>query len=79
LLKDFSKPSSEIPLPGNVNPRDRFQSTYYFLAIFPKPTTEREGVASMFAIARNASVPFGAPCKGIGIYNTEYREVAGLV
>jgi penicillin V acylase-like amidase (Ntn superfamily) len=77
LLKaqDFSKPSSELPLPGNVNPRDRFQRAAYFLALFPKPKTEREGVAGMFAIARNASVPFGAPYKGFGIYNTEYRTV----
>jgi penicillin V acylase-like amidase (Ntn superfamily) len=77
LLKaqDFSKPSSELPLPGNVNPRDRFQRASYFLAMFPKPKTNREGVASMFAIARNASVPFGAPYKGFGIYNTEYRTV----
>jgi choloylglycine hydrolase len=43
--------------------------------MFPKPRTEREGVAAMFAIARNASVPFGAPYKGFGIYNTEYRTV----
>ena len=77
LLKgqDFSKPSSELALPGNVNPRDRFQRASYFLAMFPKPKTEREGVAGMFAIARNASVPFGAPYKGFGIYNTEYRTV----
>jgi penicillin V acylase-like amidase (Ntn superfamily) len=77
LLKahDFSKPTSDTPLPGNVNPRDRFQRASYFLAIFPEPKTEREGVAGMFAIARNASVPFGAPYKGFGIYNTEYRTV----
>jgi penicillin V acylase-like amidase (Ntn superfamily) len=77
LLKaqDFSKPSSEMPLPGNVNPRDRFQRAAYFLAMFPKPQTERQGVAGMFAIARNVSVPFGAPYKGFGIYNTEYRTV----
>ena len=72
---DFSKPTSELSLPGNVNPRDRFQRASYFLAIFPQPKTEREGVAAMFAIARNASVPFGAPYKGFGIYNTEYRTV----
>ncbi len=77
LLKalDFSKPTSDLPLPGNVNPRDRFQRAAYFLAIFPKPKSEREGVAGMFAIVRNASVPFGAPYKGFGIYNTEYRTV----
>lgn len=77
LLKaqDFSKPSSELSLPGNVNPRDRFQRASYFLSMFPQPKAEREGVASMFAIARNASVPFGAPYKDFGIYNTEYRTV----
>ena len=29
----------------------------------------------VLAIARNVSVPFGAPYKGFGIYNTEYRTV----
>ena len=29
-------------------------------------------------IARNVSVPFGAPYKGFGIYNTEYRTVMNL-
>lgn len=77
LLKtlDFSKPTSDTPLPGNVNPRDRFQRASYYLSMFPEPKKQREGVASMFAIARNASVPFGAPYKGFGVYNTEYRTV----
>ncbi len=80
LLKtlDFSKPTSDTPLPGNVNPRDRFARADYFLAIYPQPKTEREGVAGMFAIARNVSVPFGAPYKGFGVYNTEYRTVTDL-
>jgi penicillin V acylase-like amidase (Ntn superfamily) len=80
LLKkmDFSKPSSEMPLPGNVNPRDRFQRASYFLAMLPEPQNEREAVASVLAIARNVSVPFGAPYKSFGIYNTEYRTVIDL-
>jgi penicillin V acylase-like amidase (Ntn superfamily) len=80
LLKaqDFSKPSSEMPLPGNVNPVDRFQRAAYYSALLPKPATEREAVAGMFAIARNVSVPFGAPYKDFGIYNTEYRTVMDL-
>jgi choloylglycine hydrolase len=80
LLKhmDFSKPSSTMPLPGNVNPRDRFQRASYFLSMLPAPKTQREGVAGMFAIARNVSVPFGAPYKDFGIYNTEYRTVTDL-
>ena len=78
LLKthDFSNASSDTPLPGNVNPRDRFARASYFLSMMPTPKSEREGVAAMFAIARNASVPFGAPYKTFGIYNTEYRTVS---
>jgi choloylglycine hydrolase len=72
---DFSNPTSDTPLPGNVDPRDRFARATYFLRIMPTPKQEREGVAGMFAIARNVSVPFGAPYKGFGIYNTEYRTV----
>ncbi|MFM8330427.1 MAG: linear amide C-N hydrolase [Candidatus Methylumidiphilus sp.] len=80
LLKqqDFSKPSSTIPLPGNVNPKDRFQRAAYYAAMLPEPKTEREAIADILAIARNVSVPFGAPYKGFGIYNTEYRTVTDL-
>lgn len=80
LLKkqDFSKPRSDMPLPGNVNPVDRFQRAAYYSALLPEPKSEREAVASIFAIARNVSVPFGAPYKGFGIYNTEYRTVSDL-
>lgn len=75
---DFSKPSSELPLPGNVNPRDRFQRASYYSAMLPEPKNEREAVAGVLAIARNVSVPFGAPYKGFGVYNTEYRTVMNL-
>jgi choloylglycine hydrolase len=80
LLKkqDFSKPSSDTPLPGNVKATDRFQRIAYYSAMLPEPKTEREAVASVLAIARNVSVPFGAPYKGFGIYNTEYRTVMNL-
>ncbi|MFO1141000.1 MAG: linear amide C-N hydrolase [Amaricoccus sp.] len=76
--QDFSKPASDMPLPGNVNPVDRFQRAAYYLALLPKPASEREAAAGILAIARNVSVPFGAPYKGFGIYNTEYRTVADL-
>ena len=75
---DFSKPTSTMPLPGNVNPVDRFARATYFTALLPTPKNQREAVAGMFAIARNVSVPFGAPYKGFGIYNTEYRTVMDL-
>jgi penicillin V acylase-like amidase (Ntn superfamily) len=80
LLKkmDFSKPSSDTPLPGNVKATDRFQRAAYYSSMLPEPKTEREAVAGVLAIARNVSVPFGAPYKGFGIYNTEYRTVTDL-
>lgn len=80
LLKrqDFSQPSSDMPLPGNVNPRDRFQRAAYFSALLPEPADDRQAIAGVFAIARNVSVPFGAPYRGFGIYNTEYRTVMDL-
>jgi len=80
LLKqqDFSKPSSEMPLPGNVNPRDRFQRAAYYSALLPEPKNEREAMAGILAIMRNVSVPFGAPYQGFGIYNTEYRTAIDL-
>ena len=69
LLKklDFSHPSSDMPLPGNVNPRDRFARADYYMAMLPEPKDERQAIASIFAIARNVSVPFGAPYKNFGM------------
>lgn len=80
LLKqqDFSKPSSDTPLPGNVKATDRFQRAAYYAALLPQPRNEREAIAGILAIARNVSVPFGAPYKGFGIYNTEYRTAINL-
>jgi choloylglycine hydrolase len=76
--QNFSKPSSDTPLPGNVKATDRFQRAAYFSALLPEPKNEREAVAGMLAIMRSVSVPFGAPYKGFGIYNTEYRTAMNL-
>jgi choloylglycine hydrolase len=76
--QDFSEPASTMPLPGNVNAVDRFARATYYLNLLPDPTTEREAAAGVLAVARNVSVPFGAPYKGFGIYNTEYRTAANL-
>lgn len=80
LLKsrDFSKPSRDLPIPGNVNAQDRFQRAAYFAALLPEPKDERQAVAGIMAIMRNVSVPFGAPYGEFGIYNTEYRTVCDL-
>lgn len=76
--KDFSHPSRDLPLPGNVNPVDRFQRAAYYSALLPEPTDVRQAVAGVMAIMRNVSVPFGAPYGEFGVYNTEYRTVCDL-
>jgi penicillin V acylase-like amidase (Ntn superfamily) len=76
--EDYGKPSSTLTIPGNVNPVDRFHRASYFVRLLPEPKNEREAVAGVLAIARNVSVPFGAPYKDFGIYNTEYRTVCNL-
>ncbi|WP_075657071.1 linear amide C-N hydrolase [Pseudochrobactrum sp. B5] len=80
LLKklDFSNASRETPLPGNVSPTDRFQRASYYLRTIPEPKTDHEAVSTMLSVARNVSVPFGAPYKDSGQYNTEYRTVSNL-
>ena len=67
-----------MPLPGNVNPVDRFQRAAYYSALLPEPADTRQAVASVMAIMRNVSVPFGAPYAEFGVYNTEYRTVIEL-
>lgn len=76
--QDFSQPTKDMPLPGNVNAVDRFQRAAYYSALLPKPDTERQAVASVMAVMRNVSVPFGAPYGEFGVYNTEYRTVSDL-
>ncbi|MFI8451836.1 linear amide C-N hydrolase [Streptomyces erythrochromogenes] len=74
------EPGSEVPLPGNVNAVDRFQRAAYFSALLPEPADDRQAVASILAVTRNASVPFGAPYREgrFRTYNTEYRTVCDL-
>ncbi|AXE29836.1 choloylglycine hydrolase [Chromobacterium phragmitis] len=77
--RDFSQATRETPLPGNVNPVDRFIRASYFLDTLREPQTQRQAVASILSIARNVSVPFNAPYKTPGAtYDTEYRTVADL-
>ena len=75
--RDFSNPTMETQVPGNVNPRDRFQRATYYLSVLTKPKTEREGIAGMFGLIRNVSIPFGAPVNG-STFDTEYRTVSDL-
>jgi penicillin V acylase-like amidase (Ntn superfamily) len=75
---EFTHPSRNTPLPGNMNPVARFQRASFFSRFLPEPHNQREAVAAMFSILANVSVPFGAPYKDFGTYNTEYRSVIDL-
>jgi penicillin V acylase-like amidase (Ntn superfamily) len=76
---DFTNATRETPLPGNVNPIDRFVRANYFLQTIREPKSEREAMATILSISRNASVPFNAPYKTVGtIYDTEYRTAIDL-
>jgi choloylglycine hydrolase len=76
---DFREATRATPVPGNVNPVDRFVRANYFLQTLREPRDEREAIATIFSLTRNASVPFNAPYKTPGtVYDTEYRTVCNL-
>lgn len=75
--RDFSSPTMETQVPGNVNPRDRFQRATYYLAVLSKPTDERQAVAGIMSVTRSVSIPYGAPVNG-STFDTEYRTVSDL-
>jgi penicillin V acylase-like amidase (Ntn superfamily) len=75
--RDYSKATMDTQVPGNVNPRDRFQRASYYLAVLTKPDSERQAIAGMFGLIRNVSIPFGAPVNG-STFDTEYRTVSDL-
>jgi penicillin V acylase-like amidase (Ntn superfamily) len=55
--QDFSKPTSELPIPGNVNPVDRFQRAAYFSAMLPEPRDERAAAANRRYFFELATTP----------------------
>lgn len=76
---DFTNATRQTPLPGNVDPTHRFVRAHYFLKMLPEPKDDRAAAAGVLAIARNVSVPFGAPNNLPGtLYNTEYRTVQDM-
>jgi penicillin V acylase-like amidase (Ntn superfamily) len=76
---NFAKATRQTTLPGNVDPRDRFVRATYYERFLPEPKNQREAIAGIIAIARNVSVPFGAPNNAPGtLYNTEYRTAIDL-
>ena len=62
LLKaqDFSKPSDDLSVP-ECEPKGSFSARRLLSIDIAGAKTEREAIAGVLAITRNASVPFGAP------------------
>lgn len=66
-------------IPGNIFSPQRFARAAYFLDYLPEPANDREAVAGVMGIARNTSVPFGAPDDAFGVYPTWWASVTDLV
>lgn len=76
---NFEGATRQTNIPGNVDPMHRFVRADYYRQMLPEPKSEREAIAGILAIARNVSVPFGAPNNAPGsLYNTEYRTAIDL-
>ena len=76
---NFDGATRQTPIPGNVDPTHRFVRADYYRQMLPEPKNDREAIAAILAIARNVSVPFGAPNRVPGsLYNTEYRTAIDL-
>jgi penicillin V acylase-like amidase (Ntn superfamily) len=76
---NFDGATRETPIPGNTDAKDRFIRADYYRQWLPEPKDTREAIAGILAIARNVSVPFGAPNRAPGsLYNTEYRTAIDL-
>jgi penicillin V acylase-like amidase (Ntn superfamily) len=76
---NFDNATRQTPIPGNTDAKDRFIRADYYRQWLPEPKDTREAIAGVLAIARNVSVPFGAPNRAPGsLYNTEYRTAIDL-
>jgi len=49
------------PLPGGLNPSDRFVRAYYYLSRMYKPLDQTSAVSYMLGLLGNVSVPFAIP------------------
>ena len=76
---NFDNATRQTPIPGNTDAKDRFIRADYYRQWLPETKNTREAIAGILAIARNVSVPFGAPNRAPGsLYNTEYRTAIDL-
>jgi choloylglycine hydrolase len=62
-------------LPGTNRAADRFVRASFYLSAIPKTDDARVGVASVFSIIRNCSVPYGISTGEANISTTQWRTV----
>jgi choloylglycine hydrolase len=65
-------------IPGNITSPERFVRASYFLQYLPTPATPAEAVAGVLGVARNVSVPFGAPYDDFSVYPTWWASVVDV-
>jgi penicillin V acylase-like amidase (Ntn superfamily) len=66
-------------LPGTHEPGDRFVRGAYYVQHLPRPTTDREAVASLMSVMRNVSAPFGiADPERPNVSTTVWRTITDL-
>lgn len=64
LVKTVEGLGGETHLPGSTLASDRFARASYYVARQVQPKTQREAIAAMFSIIRNAAQPFRTPDPG---------------
>lgn len=65
-------------LPGDIISDQRFVRATYFLEHLPEPDDALQAVAGVMGIARNVSVPFGAPYDDFTVYPTWWASVIDI-
>jgi choloylglycine hydrolase len=79
-LKQYRTFGGDKSLPGERTPTDRFVRAAYYANNLPKPASCDEGVAFIFSVMRNVSVPFGKPDpKKPNVSSTIFRSAIDLM
>jgi choloylglycine hydrolase len=75
--KQYQGLGGDKPLPGTTDATDRFVRAAYYVKNLPTPKNNREAVAGVLSVMRNASAPFGTadPARP-NISTTIWRTVA---
>lgn len=59
LAKEYEGLGGRKPLPGTIEPEDRFVRAAYYTKNLPEPEDYSAAVAGLLSVMRNASAPFG--------------------